>query len=133
MPVGRAVGEHHVRAELLKPGPAVGAGVVRIDQAADADEIARLKLADGRTHLGDSADDLVARHAWIDGGHHVVPLVTDVMKVRVANAAEQNFDLHVAFRRIASRDRGGGQRRCRAGGGVSFRVVRGSMHGSSYL
>ena len=43
--VGRAVGERQVRAELLEAGPAVGAGAVRIDQAADADEVARLELA----------------------------------------------------------------------------------------
>ena len=52
-----------VRAELLEPGLAVGAGAVRIDQAADADEVARLELGDRRADLGDPADDLVARDA----------------------------------------------------------------------
>ena len=42
--VRRAVGEDHVRAELLEAVLAVGAGAVRIDQAADADEVARLEL-----------------------------------------------------------------------------------------
>ena len=40
--VGRAVGEHLIRAELLEAGLAIRAGVVRIDQAADAHQVARL-------------------------------------------------------------------------------------------
>ena len=43
------------------------------------------------------------------------------MEVGVADAAEEDLDLHVAFGRLAARDRGGGQRRGRAGGGVGFR------------
>ena len=43
----------------------------------------------------------------------------------MADAAEEDFDLHVVFGWIAPRDRGGGQRRCRTGSGVSFRLVHG--------
>ena len=68
-------------------------------------------------------DDLVARHARIDRGQHIVPLVTSVVKVGVADAAEENLDLHVAFGRVAAGNRGGGQRRGRAGGGVGFGLV----------
>ena len=121
--VRRVVGERHVRAELLEPGLAVGAGAVGIDQAADAGEVAGLEFGDGRSHLGDPADDLVARHARVNGRHDVVPLVAGLVKVGVADAAEENFDLHVAVGRIASRDRGGGQRRCRTGGGVGFNLI----------
>ena len=53
----------------------------------------------------------------------LAPLVTDLMEIGVADAAEEDFDLHVAFGRIAPRDRGGGQRRCRTGSGVSLRGV----------
>ena len=40
------VGEGGIRAELLDVGPATRAVVVRIDQAADADQVARLELGD---------------------------------------------------------------------------------------
>ena len=59
----------------------------------------------------------------IDRGHHIAPLVTDLMEIGVADAAEENLDLYVAFSRIAPRDRVGGERRCLTGSGVSFRVV----------
>ena len=49
------------------------------------------------------------------------------MKVGVADAAEEDLDLHVVLGRIAPRDRGGGQRRCRTGGGIGFRLVHGLM------
>jgi hypothetical protein len=45
------------------------------------------------------------------------------VKIRVANAAEQDFDLYVVFGWFAPRDRGKGKRRCRDGSGVSFRVL----------
>src|SRR5438067_6308479 len=62
-------------------------------------------------------------NAGVNGGHDAVPLVTHLMEVGVTHAAEKNFDLHVALRRIASRNCGGGRRRCRAGSRVSFRFV----------
>src|SRR5437764_92586 len=42
--VGRAEGEHLVRAELLDAGLALRAGAVGVDHAADADELAGLVL-----------------------------------------------------------------------------------------
>ena len=45
-------------------------------------------------------------NAGVDGGHHTAPLVADLVQIGVADAAKQNFDLHVVFRRIAPRDRG---------------------------
>ena len=66
-------------------------------------------------------------HARVDRGHDVVPLVAGVVEVGVADAAEEDLDLHVAVGRVAPRDRGRGQRRGRAGGGVGLRLVHESM------
>jgi hypothetical protein len=53
-----------------------------------------------------------------------MPFVTDLVKIGVTDAAEENFDLHIAFDWIASRDGGGSQRRFRAGSRVGFGLVR---------
>ena len=50
------------------------------------------------------------------------------MKVRVADATEKDFDLHVAVRWIASRNCCLGQRRCLTGSRISFRFVSAWMH-----
>ena len=113
--VGRIVGEGHVRAELLKALPAMMAGAIRVDHAADSYEVASFVPRDRRANPGDTAHDLVAGDAGIDRGHDIAPLVTDLMKIGVADAAEENLELHVAFGRIASWNRGGGQWRCRTG------------------
>src|SRR6266480_2527026 len=126
--VRRVEGENHVRTELLKASLAVRAGAVRIDHAADRSEIARLVLGNCRTDLGHTADDLVAGYDRIVSGHELAPLVADRMEIGVADATEHNFDLHVVFSWIATRNFGGRQRRCRTGSGVSFRVVRSWMH-----
>ena len=105
MLVGEVVGESEIRAELLEAGLALGAGAVGIDHAADRGEVAGLELGDRRADLGDAADDFVAGNAGVDGGHHAAPLVADLMEIGVADAAEQNFDLHVVFGWIAPRDR----------------------------
>lgn len=47
----------------------------------------------------------------------------DVVEVRVADAANKDADLHVLFGRIASRNRGQSQRRCRTLSRVSLRVI----------
>ncbi len=126
MLVGKVVGEGRIRAELLEARLALGAGAVRVDHAADRGEVAGLELGDRGADLGDAADDLVAGHAGVDGGHDTAPLVADLVEIGVADAAEEDFDLHVVFGWIAPRDRGGGQRRSRTGSGVSFRVVHGT-------
>src|SRR6266446_9444866 len=66
----------------------------------------------------------------VDSGHELTPLVPNRMEIGVADAAKQDFDLHVAVSWIATLDLGGGQRRCSTGSGVSFRVVRSWMHAS---
>ena len=125
--VGRVVGEGGIWAELLQAGLALGAGVVRIDQAADRGEVARLVLGNGRADLGDAPDDLVAGDDRVDRGHDAAPLVADRMEIGVADAAEEDFDLHVVFGRLATLDLSVSQRRCRTGSRVSFRVVHGFM------
>src|SRR6266513_735178 len=126
--VRRVEGENHVLAEFLKASLAVWAGAVRIDHAADRGEVARLVLGNCRTDLGHTADDLVAGYDRIVSGHELAPFVADRMEIGVANATEQNFDLHIVLSWIATRNFGGRQRRCRTGSGVSFRVVRSWMH-----
>jgi hypothetical protein len=44
--VRRIKGQYHVRAELLKPSPALGTGAVRVDHAANRREIPGLELRD---------------------------------------------------------------------------------------
>jgi hypothetical protein len=102
------VGEHRVRAELLKAGLALGAGAVRIDHAADGGEVTGLEPGDRRTDLGNSADDFVAGDTGVHGGHDALPLVPDLVEIGVADTAEENFDLHIAFGWITPRNCGGG-------------------------
>src|SRR5512132_1988065 len=119
------VGERHVGAELLKSSFALGAGTVRVDHAADRSEIAGFVLGNCRADLGDTADDLVPGDNRVDSGHDAAPLVAHLVEIGVADAAEEDLDLHVAFDWIAPRDRGRGKRRCRTRSGVSFGVVHG--------
>ena len=41
----------------------------------------------------------------VDSGHGAAPLATDLVIIGVAGAAKEDFNLHVAFGRIASGDR----------------------------
>src|SRR5437016_5977131 len=113
--VWRIKRENHVRAELLEAGLALWAGSVRIDHAADRGEIAGLSLGNGRAHLGNTADNLMARDDRVVCAHELAPLVTHRMQIGMADAAKQDFDLHVAVSWIATLDFGGPQRRCRTG------------------
>src|SRR5438046_5640595 len=94
--VRRIEGKNHVRAELLETSLALRAGAVRIDHAADRGEIPGLVLGDGRPDLDNTADDLVAGDNRIIRGHELAPLVADRMETGVADAAEQDFALHLA-------------------------------------
>src|SRR4029077_11138803 len=126
--VRAVVGEYHVRTKLLKARFAIWAGAVRIDQAANRGEFAGLGLGAFRADLGHTADDFMARDNRVNRRHDTAPLVTNLVKIGVADAAEKDFDLDVAFRRIATIDLGGNQRRCRAGCGVGFRFVSSWLH-----
>src|ERR1017187_1294842 len=116
-------GERQVRAEILKPNLAPGAGAVRVDEAADRGELAGLVLGNCCANFGDTPDDLMAWDNRVDSGHELAPLVADRMEIRVADAAEQDFNLNVVFGWVPTRDRCGGKRRCRTPSGVSLRVV----------
>src|SRR4030095_7249786 len=129
MLVRRVEGEDHVRAELFKVSFAVRTAAVRVDHAADRDEIPGLVLANRGADFGNTPDNLVAGDNRVVRGHELAPLVADRMKIGVADAAEQDFDLHVAVSWIATLDLGRSQRRCRTGSGIGFRVVRSWMHG----
>ena len=95
--------------KLLVARATVRAGQVGIHETANADQITGFEFGDGRPDVGDTANDFMARHAWVNGLHQAAPLVAGVMQVGVADAAEEDFNLHVARRRLASWNRGGGQ------------------------
>src|SRR5438093_9459139 len=128
MLVRRVESENHVRAEHLEAGLALWAGAVRVDHAADRGEIAGFVLGNCRADLGHATDDLMTGDNRIIRRHELAPLVPDRMEIGVTNAAEENFDLHVAVGWIATLDFSGGQPRCCTGGGVSLRVERSWMH-----
>src|SRR5665213_1652752 len=121
--VREVVSEGRVGAELLEAGPALGAGAIGIDHAADGGEVARPEPGYCGTHSRDAPDDLMAGDARVDGRHDAAPFVTDLMEVGVADAAEQDVDLNVVFGRIAPRDGSGSKRRSCPGSGIGFRVV----------
>jgi hypothetical protein len=107
--VWRVIGGGHVRTELLETRLTLLAVAVGINHAADCGNIARLEFGDCRTDLGDTANDLMTRNAWIDSGHRT-PLVTNSVEVRVADTAEKDFDLNVVFAWITPRNRCRGKR-----------------------
>src|SRR5450755_2062525 len=69
--------KRQVRTEILKPSLAAGAGAVRVDQATNGGEVARLVLRNRRACLGDTPDDLVTRDNRVGSGHELAPLVAD--------------------------------------------------------
>ena len=64
----------------LAAGTARAAGV---QPATHTHHIARFKLGDGAARRHDAADNLVARHAGVDG---VVPVVFDLVHIRCSTA-----------------------------------------------
>ena len=111
-----------MRAELLETGLTLMAVAVRVNQAADCSKVAGLEVGDCGANVGDAANDLVSRNAWIDSGHHT-PLVTDLVEVRVTDTTEKNFDLNVVFAWIAPRDHGGRKLRFCIRSSVSLRFI----------
>jgi hypothetical protein len=107
--ISRVIGGGHVRTVLLKIGLALLAVAVGINHAADCGNIATLEFGDCRTDLGDTANDLMTRNAWIDSGHRT-PLATNGVEIGVADTAEKDFDLNVVFAWITPRNRSRGKR-----------------------
>src|SRR5512141_339760 len=87
MLVGEVIGQRAALAELLQSGLALWTSPIGVDHAADCAEVARLELRDRRADLRDAADDLMAGHAGIDGGHDFAPLVPHLVQIGVAYAA----------------------------------------------
>src|SRR5437773_339848 len=102
--VRRVKGEDHVRAELFKASLALRAGSVRVDHAADCGKIPGLVLGNRRADLGDTPDDLMTGDDRVIRRHELAPLVADRMEIGVADAAKQDFDLHIAVSWIATVD-----------------------------
>ena len=49
-------------------------------------------------------------HDRVHSGHELAPLVPDRMQIGVADAAEENFNLHIAFGRFTTVYLGGSER-----------------------
>src|SRR5437870_2746750 len=94
-------------AEHLMAGAAFRARPARIDDAADAHEVALAEAGCAGTLGHDSADDLVARHDRKVGGP---PIVVHLVHIAVANAAVENLDRDVVGPRISSFDGHAGYR-----------------------
>lgn len=125
--IGRVVCEHVVWAVLLPARPALLTGMVGVHEAADRHDVAGLVLGDARADLRHPAHDLVPGDDGVHRAHARQELVPDVVKVGVADAAEEDFDLHVPVGGVAPRDRGALQWRGGAGGRIGF----GGVHGCS--
>jgi hypothetical protein len=74
--------------------------------AANRRKVSRLEFTDARANSGNMSDNFVSGNAGIHGRHYRPPLIANLMKVRVAYPAEEDFDLHILFGWIAPRDRG---------------------------
>jgi hypothetical protein len=70
-----------------------------IDHAADSGEVARLEKGHLGARLSHPADNFMSRKARVD---RVVPFVACLMKVGMANAAIENFDLNVRRSGVAA-------------------------------
>src|SRR5690606_11695680 len=88
-----------------------------IDDAADANQIARRKARDMLADSGDTADNFVPRHA---GKQRASPFGAHLVNVGVAHAAEGNVDLHIMCTRRAPGNVHGFERLMARMGAVSF-------------
>ena len=117
------VSENGCGAELFKAIRAVWTSAIRIDEATDGGNIARLKSRDRGSDLCHATNNFMARNTGINGLHDATPLVANGMQVGMADAAEQDFNLDVVPGRFAAGNCGGSQGGSGAGGGISFGVV----------
>ena len=114
------IGERHAGLAILlfarKAGLAFAAG---IDEAADADDVALVPLADMVADRGDTAHDLVPGH---HGEDRAAPFVAGLVNVGMANAAIEDVDQDLVGARLAPLDAVRGKRRrrrlSRVGGGL---------------
>src|SRR4051812_7575951 len=127
MLVGEVVSQNKIWTELLNARLALGAGAVRIHHTTDSCELAGFELGDSGADFCDSPHDFMAGNAWINRRQSINPLISHLMEVGMANAAVQNFDLHIVLGWIAPVNLGECQRRSRRGGGICFALVHGSI------
>ena len=128
MRIRAVVGERElplaVLLEVLATARARAAGV---DHAADRGEVADLEalhlVADGRH----AADDLVPGHDRVHGGE-AGPLVAGHVQIRVAHAAVEDLDPHVALADVAASELERGERRRRGVGRVADGLHEGGGH-----
>ena len=100
--------------EIVFAGFAVAAA---IDEAADADEVAGLELADLRADAAHAADDFMTRH---HGVYRAAPVVAGGVQVAVADAGVEDVDNDVISARRAVFEGEGGERAGGRLGGVGF-------------
>lgn len=124
MLVREVVRQCHVVTELLQSRLTFGTGAIRVHEAAYTDQIAWLEFGYGRANFCDAANNFMSRHTRVGGGHGG-PLIAGLMEVRVANTAEQNLDLHIAFSWVAPCDGGRNKRRRCTCYGIGFCTVHG--------
>src|SRR5947209_7797488 len=62
-------------------------------------------------------------HTGIDRRQCVAPVITNLMEIGVADPTEQNFNLHVVFGGIPTRDGCRSKPRCRTCSGIGFCLV----------
>ncbi len=103
--VREVVSKGKVVTKLLEPSLALGTGAIGVHDAAHGSKVAGLELGHARTDLSHPPDDFMAGNARINGRHQSAPLIAGLVEVGVADAAEENLDLHVVFGGIAARDR----------------------------
>ena len=126
--VRRIESERHVWAELFEIAFAILARSIGVNHATHRNEIAWLVLGNGRTDVGYASNDLMAGDNRIVRRHELAPFIANRMQVRVTNATEKDFDLHIAVGGIASHDRRRGQQRRLTGSGIGLRFVSSWMH-----
>ncbi len=109
-------------AEVVLAGLAFNTLPAAIDKDTDAHMIAHLVPGHATAYAGDNARDLVPGNHGEDA---LEPLVTDLMNVGVANAAELDVDVDVVFAEIAAVELKRGQLRAGLGRGISGSVRHG--------
>jgi hypothetical protein len=78
VPIWRVIGEGYVWAELLESILALVAVTIGVNHAANCSNIVWLESGDCGANLGDTANDLMSRNAWIYSRHHT-PLISDLV------------------------------------------------------
>jgi hypothetical protein len=95
----------------------VAAHTARVNEAADTGKVSLFETRNLRSDACDAADYLVTGNHRKDGA---APFIARLMDVRVADAAIEYFDKHVARADFTSLERERHKRRTRARRGVSF-------------